>query len=119
MNATSKISARETIVIDENEIDQLDEISLTSVMRQLTDPAEPSQSQHTDERRDPPTAPYAPERADSTINELLSSLAPMEESLKESTYAHYGDAACDAELSDEAVDELLSADVLFPDREED
>jgi len=112
MRGKISVSARETIVIDENEISQLDEISLTSVMRQLTDAPETVQSQNTE--RQPPTTVHSSASSDSTINELLNDMAPSAEPFMESKSPSYGGLASDAEISDEAVDELLSADVLFP-----
>jgi len=112
MSRQTSVSARETIVIDESEISQLDEISLTSVMRQLTDTPETVLSR-SDEHRAPTTA-RSSDSSDSTINELLSDMSPSAGSLTAAKYPSYGGSVSDAMLPDEAVDELLSADLLFP-----
>jgi len=118
MNGKSSISARETIVIDESEITQLDELSLTSVVRQLAETNETPKSCCDDGSEDSPSTSFAPQSSDSTINQLLDDLTRTADSLTESKQAYNRDSSSDVELSDEAVDDLLSADILFPKREE-
>jgi hypothetical protein len=71
MGGKPKISARETYVLDQDEISRLDEESLTSVMRQVSDPIEETQKERDGSLPDSEKSPSVSGSVHATINELI------------------------------------------------
>jgi hypothetical protein len=97
MNTKTKIDPSSTYVIDESEIEQLDELSLTSMVTALVEVA-------------PEDAPEPPADSgaslppgDAAINEILAASG-----------ANQKRERSDLLIEPETTDDLLSADVLFP-----
>jgi hypothetical protein len=104
MSTKQKISANGTYVFDPEEIEQLDELSLTSVVRAI------GESQQEAASTDAPNVVSPARLGDTTINELLSDqLEPDVESPVISCLP------VSRELAEEAPGDLIDPDVLFPD----
>jgi hypothetical protein len=103
MSAKQKISANGTYVFDPEEIEQLDELSLTSVLSTMVDPA-----QEVPEAASPDVV--APARlGDTTINELLSDQLEPDDAPP----AHLGLPVRPEPAEDPG--DLIDPELLFPD----
>jgi hypothetical protein len=104
MSTKQKISANGTYVFDPEEIEQLDESSMTSVLSTLVDPS----AQESSETESPDIV--APARlGDTTINELLSGqLEPDDAPLSRSGLPAGPEPA-------EELGDLIDPELLFPD----
>lgn len=114
MSDKQPISARETYILDEDELDQLDELSLTSVIEDLSGSVRQLQSEPEPDAH----ALEQPSSGDTTINELLYDAAPLDYSPDEyRPHADYDDAAIELDPP-EASDDLIAPDVLFSDQDD-
>jgi hypothetical protein len=98
-----KVSANGTYVFDPEDIEQLDELSLTSVLSAVVDGAGP---QEVPEPESPNTVAPA-SLGGTTINELLSGqLEPNDERLRAPAFP--------PDRSAERVDDLIDPELVFP-----
>jgi hypothetical protein len=105
MGTKQKISANGTYVFDPEEIEQLDELSLTSVLSAVVD-GSPQEGPETE----PPNLVAPASRGDTTINELLSGqLEPDDEPPSRSGLPVRPQPA------EEAPGDLIDPELLFPD----
>ncbi len=103
MGTKQKVSANGTYVFDPEEIEQLDELSLTSVLSTMVDPA-----QEVPEAASPDVV--APARlGDTTINELLSDQLEPDDAPP----AHLGLPVRPEPAEDPG--DLIDPELLFPD----
>jgi hypothetical protein len=111
MGDNSKISGRDTYVFDKDELEELDELSLTSVM---TDATESIRKMCSDAGLDVPEDLDVPEEdeafgsGDTSINALLEDPVPSAD-----YDSDYGPAS--SQNSDDASDDLIDPSLLFPD----
>jgi hypothetical protein len=102
MNTKAKISANGTYVFDPEEVEQLDELSLTSMIAAI----DPSQSPNEAQAAAPEHSTGA---GDTTINALLAEPSELpHQTPKRAPVSMRPDAP-------ETGDDLISPDVLFPD----
>jgi hypothetical protein len=101
MDGKPKISARETYVLDEAEIEQLDQLSLTSVVTALVE-AVP------EDDPEPKSLGIAPSsvKGDTTINEILEAPSVDDQPVERS----------DSSAQPEPAGDLIAPELVFPDR---
>jgi hypothetical protein len=109
-----KINPRDTYVFDPDEIDQLDELSLTSVMRQVCDPLELPQNERDGNALNSEIAPSASAPVDTTINELLERSISMADLLSDTRPHSISEAATEPKPVVESLDDLIAPELLFP-----
>ena len=115
MEEKPKFSARETYVLDPDEISQLDELSLTSVLRQVADPIEEPQKERNGKTLESEIARPASVSIDATIDELVEPSIPAGVSPYNSGRHSPSKATTDTESAVESLDDLIAPDLLFSD----
>lgn len=115
MSKKQKVSARGTFVFDKDDIEELDEMSLTSIMVEIK-PGIRTDRQSREQTAEPrkPLKPDEQALSNATINALLEDLMPA-------APAGRGDPDAIEQNSPGAhsSDALLDADQLFPDAEDE
>lgn len=107
MDAKPKVSAKGTYILDDEDIDRLDELSLTSVINDVTDPFEASR-QEPQERL--PDVDEEPSLGDSTINQLLNESVASADLPFDERNGHLDESL-------EPSDDLIAPELLFSDQD--
>lgn len=116
MDGKPKFSARETYVLDPDEISQLDELSLTSVMRQVTDPIEEPQKERDRNPLESEIARSTSVLVDAAIDELLDRSISTTEPLSDNWWHSYSETTTEPEPVVDPLDDPVTPGLLFPEK---
>jgi hypothetical protein len=118
MKKGAKVSASDTYVIEEGQRDQLDELSLTTVLNETTGTLDQPESEPEDVIHELDEAQLESFESDPTINELMRD-ADFSGISQAVDPAHSDRSQPDSAEPIEPSDDLLSPELLFPEEPDD
>ena len=112
MGSTPKFSAKRTYIFDEDELGQLDELSLTSVIREATESLERSPKEPEARTSESEEATSARWQGDATINELLKQPISSDNPRSNGLGREYSNDVVEGKPAEQ--DDLIAPELLFP-----